>query len=429
MKTDTILTLMAIMVLVPVTIAENLMDTTSLTPIHRVDNSKKGFANAIVPTGNLFVPYNLNLSVGNSTGSDINHTNIIMSSAFGNFSKKIANFNMLVIDQVGNAFRIPMGAFFNFSSSLNGLELLKNFGNTDLPNKTNIAMYQFTTGKSVDGSIFVQQTHPGVIFNSENYSFSLNLINSDSIFNPYMGFGKHGFGFNYAIDSSQTIQVGSFWNNALKNPSEWGFYELTHSLTTTMIFGFAAQYSYEFKPYTFSINGGMVYEDSNYLGTSSEGIFSIKDSTTSFIGFDGNYSNDGFRVFGGINFGYTKINPYDKHLITNASFITSSFHVGVSKDFDNDSVGFVVSQPLRVESGAMSLNIPDTVGVGGIIQSNQKKINFSADAREIDFQAFFKTSLLDNDKLLIGGMYRVNPSNSTTDKNDFIGMIRYKVTF
>ena len=105
-----------------------------------------------------------------------------------------------------------------------------------------------------------------------------------------------------------------------------------------------------------SFQSGVLAESSAMLGSSFRGAYGrLDDSLTYFSGINTTFNFSNFRLMGSYFYGMTKPDLGQEGIIKDISALTSSsFNLTLYKEgFFNkqDSFGFSLSQPLRLESG------------------------------------------------------------------------------
>ena len=116
-----------------------------------------------------------------------------------------------------------------------------------------------------------------------------------------------------------------------------------------------------------SLNGGTLEEQQSLLGSSFQGAFgngSQKgfDSRTMFIGLGTTMNlTDAISLFGHYNQGFTRAGNTPGLIDRWSAIHSDAFGIGINKHAlfdDHDDLTFMVSQPLRVRSGHITLNVP-----------------------------------------------------------------------
>lgn len=116
--------------------------------------------------------------------------------------------------------------------------------------------------------------------------------------------------------------------------------------------------------FRFSLTTGFLKEDNAILGSISTGALSLgSGAITSFVGFKTDVGlGKGFAFTGQYTAGWTSIeNALQTFVMDTSTFRTSSFSAALTRKnlfLKNDRIGIAIYQPLRVESGQISLNLP-----------------------------------------------------------------------
>lgn len=116
--------------------------------------------------------------------------------------------------------------------------------------------------------------------------------------------------------------------------------------------------------FTFSMTAGFLKEDNAVLGSISTGALSLgSGAITNFVGFKTDVRlGKGFAITGQYTSGWTTIENAQNTFVSDTStFRTSSFSAALTKKSlfrKNDRIGIAIYQPLRVESGQISLALP-----------------------------------------------------------------------
>jgi hypothetical protein len=179
-----------------------------------------------------------------------------------------------------------------------------------------------------------------------------------------------------------------------------------------------------------ALNLGALSEDGAVLGTRQTGAFGLgSNARTSFAGLSGEIAvGEKTTLFAGYEAGWTKVDGATGALVGHVDTIRStSWRVGLAARGvigETDRVLFAVSQPLRVEGGAMTAVLPtsyngftDTVGYDTVRSS------LAAERREIMVQTAYALQLMDSLELSLGGLLRLNPNNEKAPA-DFVGLAK-----
>jgi hypothetical protein len=186
---------------------------------------------------------------------------------------------------------------------------------------------------------------------------------------------------------------------------------------------------------TIAFNFGGVHEDDRLLGGSTSGAFGETQSTTSFFaGMDIEAElTDGLHLIGGMEFGQSSAKQSASALNVQYGTLSSqSFHMGVVADgvFDKkDKMGFVVSQPLRVSGGNVSVDVPEARDFSGNIISSPETVGAADNGHEMDFQSFYALHSSKTMSFDAGILLRLQPDNVRTAAPETIGIMRLTQKF
>lgn len=114
-------------------------------------------------------------------------------------------------------------------------------------------------------------------------------------------------------------------------------------------------------------------------------------------------------LYGRLEYGVAMQSGTASGLVSNLSDMQfSGFELGARMDdvfSDNDSAGISISQPLRVESGTLGLNLPVSRSADGTIKHRQSTADLAPSGRELDLD-FSYVMPVNGGKLQLGLQYR-----------------------
>ena len=144
----------------------------------------------------------------------------------------------------------------------------------------------------------------------------------------------------------------------------------------------------------FSLQTGLISEPKGFLGNSIGGAYGNLDkSNTLFSGFQVFHESNNFYTTGSFFYGKTDTNIKEQRLISNLEgFKSSSFTFGLfsKKGFgENDSFGFQIEQPLRLEEGKMDFSIPVGRTKYRKVLFQDYSMDISPSGRELDFKLIY----------------------------------------
>lgn len=152
----------------------------------------------------------------------------------------------------------------------------------------------------------------------------------------------------------------------------------------------------------FAIEIGAKRENNQVLGGVSEGALRLGEGAlTSFVSFNGERDiGRGLTFAAQASVGITHIQRAEASIFTDTSALTTTaFSAGLFKDGvfnEGDWLGFSLSQPLRVESGAARLSIPTGVAYTPgetTVLFDDVIANLSPSGRELDIEMAYRWSL------------------------------------
>ena len=142
---------------------------------------------------------------------------------------------------------------------------------------------------------------------------------------------------------------------------------------------------------------------------------------------------DSISLIGNFNMGVTKVNSSNASLFSNFGDVaTNSFSLGAEMErvrSDNDKLGFLISQPLRVSSGRADLTLPIDVATDGSTLYDQQRLNLAPTGRELDFETYYHVKLTDKSQLGMNAIFKINPNNDNTASNDATVIGKYQRVF
>ena len=184
-----------------------------------------------------------------------------------------------------------------------------------------------------------------------------------------------------------------------------------------------------------SFDFGGVSENGRLLGGSTSGAFGETQNTmTMFAGMSAEAKlAEGINLIGGFEMGQSNASQTGSALNVKYGTLTStSFHLGVVADNvfgKNDKVGFVVSQPLRVSGGNVSVDVPTARDFDGNVFTTHETVGAKDNGHETDMQAFYALTQTKNSSFDVGVLVRMQPDNVSTAPSDKIGLARFTTKF
>ncbi|MEQ1652530.1 MAG: hypothetical protein ABL897_08590, partial [Hyphomicrobium sp.] len=183
-----------------------------------------------------------------------------------------------------------------------------------------------------------------------------------------------------------------------------------------------------------SFVSGALIEQDRILGLHGDGAFALGEGTnTMFAGMNGVWQvGQKTALQASVYGGFTRASGRTDSLIQGVDAIrTSSWRIGLTQSEvfnDDDSVRFNIAQPLRAESGALQVNLPQYRLRDGTIIGQNASFNLAPTGREIDVEAGYRLSLSQMTKLDLAAMYRRDPGH-VANTDEAIGLARVNHNF
>ena len=253
-------------------------------------------------------------------------------------------------------------------------------------------------------------------------------------------FNDSNFGNNYFVNPYFSTGSGQDYFMSFNNNGSFGF----DSFTTAN--GNDLGLAFNLNPLSGSDEGmknagdlqlvfGVNYEQNKFLNSTSSGVFATGDlSNTNFTGvkYKTNFGDD--FTFVGYGFaGYTHLDKATNSYIDSSTpLLTSSFSLGLAKARfikKNQTIGFFINQPQRVEEGSLNLRLPISSDRDRTVTYSNLNVDLEPEARQINYDIVFNKTITESSNLSVNLTHVKNGdhSNATNDPN-FISLY-YKKTF
>lgn len=389
----------------------------------------------------------------------------IYGRSFGGYAKNVEALTLITFDEFGRDFYMDSASFFtNEMPSFDSVSALRDFGNgmetttigkttygfAASDSKTTLAGAQFDGARMFIETPVSNSTNVTAAFNinpsqvfglaPRDVAFAGKLVDGEALNNPYMSLAKNPITVAAQANLTDDVWVkgGSFFGEQATdlNAPVTLAQDPNYSSGLGKVFGGAAEIGTKLgtKHSGLAFTGGFVNEQNAMLGSISSGITKLADSTnTMFAGVSAKFDlGGGLNAFGGFEMGWSKVQSARNSIVENVSDINSqSFRAGLTKTGvvgKSDSFGFVVSEPLRVNSATANLNMGNSLNADGSVHFSSSSADISAEAHELDMQAFYTTEVSDQSKFAAGLLLREN-ANHVAGASEAIAMARYKLSF
>ena len=214
------------------------------------------------------------------------------------------------------------------------------------------------------------------------------LAAPDAFASPYLAFagGGYALGTQTRLSDSATLGAASFFGTNAGSADEDG-----ESAAAT-----AAQWTVTTGPITIGAQAGALWEQETVLGATTSGAFNLGGgATTTFGGGALTIAlGDNVDLVGSAFTGVSTVKPGQGSLFSDvAPIVSNAFSVGVvGRDVlaPRDSLGFAVTQPLRVASGSAALALATGRDRAGNVAYDTFEAGLAPSGREIDFEVFYE---------------------------------------
>lgn len=386
----------------------------------------------------------------------LNNSSVQASPAFGaSFVNALRGTDIGILDAYTRNFKVSLNQRVETRlATLNGLSAMQRFGQNEFRPKVALdggSTVSFTLrpkdgvervsdqqkGSLVDSYNFAHQLQNGVSlnvnhrdaranalsFNESDRSLLSSQVTGNGVGNPYLDFVADGYANNVTMDLPwegrfrATAAMGASAEDSgqrnMLTMAEVGFGDEDRAITLT--------------------TGAMIEQD-RLLGLQGAGAFALGQGTTTwFSGISGRWqvapkTEVMASFYGGVSNGRTASDS----LVRGIESVTSTtWRVGLAQSDvaqEGDRFRLNVAQPLRAESGAMNLSLPQYRLQDGTIIRQDARYGLAPSGREIDFEAGYSFAVDDASKVDFAAMYR-RDAGHVAGKDEAIGVTRFSRGF
>jgi hypothetical protein len=368
-----------------------------------------------------------NLDSGSASYIDLSSTSFISSASFSNALKKSLTGKQLeVYDSFDRAnFKVELNDLIVSKSNISEFNTINHFNRLKSKDKPQVYLSPFgqTEATYVNGQLesnlfTTYNNFLAIGYNQDTNSFlkneKTNLIANDSLFsknyfnNPYF-YNEGGSNFFMSLNNNQS-GLDTFMNS---NSNDLGFAMKFNNGEKLTEDGYASNLEFSF---------GVSAENKKFLNSSSSGAFATEDfSNTNFLGLKYNKTVQDLNFVSSIYMGQTFINEKESSYLSGSKPIyTSSLTMGVIKDnfYDpSQKIGFVMSQPQKVEKGEINLRVPTSSNRDRNVTYATHNVDLKPDARQVNLDLIFEKSITEMENLKLGLTHVQNADHSTESKN------------
>lgn len=273
------------------------------------------------------------------------------------------------------------------------------------------------------------------------------LVDPQTVHSPFLSLGftlnsttrdAWGTAYAQALSPAVAVTLAGFGTTVADRPGDWAhataYSQSAGSKSTTT--GGLARLSLGDMRRRVALDVGMVAEDGTLLGAASDGALRLADGAdTAFVGISADLAlGDGWSLFAGAEAGRTQARAAANSLVSEVGTLTSTaWRVGLARDTlltVGDRAVLTFSQPLRLESGTVSLSLPVGRTLDGEVTTARVSGDAGADGRELDLQAGYSRPLIGvPGEMSLSGLVRFQPDNVADARPEAVAMARYRLTF
>ena len=380
----------------------------------------------------------------NTSYNDLVDNSFTSSAAFSNaINRALDGKVMEVYDSFDRAnFKVNVADFFSSGSYVSQNNIENHLARLKPKNKQKIKHNNLYGNFSfeVDGNL-IQST----LFQSAGDFLTLGYNQTTNSFenavDPLSGFfNDNTFGNKYLVNPYFYTGSGQDYFMSFNSNNTYGFDTFTNGNTSDL------GLSFNFNPLS-STNGdkkyagdlqlvlGTNYEQNKFLNATSTGVFSTGDmSNTNFTGLKYKKNITEGLTFVGSGFaGYTYIDKTNNSYINDSTpLLTSSFTLGLAKSNfvkENQSLGFFINQPQRVEKGNINLRLPTSSARDRTVTYSNLDVDLEPEARQLNFDIIFNKSITERSNLSANITHVQNSDHANSSENQNFISIFYKKIF
>jgi hypothetical protein len=380
-----------------------------------------------------------NLDSSSASYIDLSGTSFISPASFSNALKKSLTGKQLeVYDSFDKAnFKVELSDLITSKSNVSEFNATRHFNRLKPKDKSEIYLSPFGQSETtyvngqLESNLFTSYNNFLAIgYNQDTNSFlkneKTNLIANDKLFsknyfnNPYF-YDDGGSNLFMSINNNQS-GLDTFMN---ANSNDLGFAMKFNSGQSSNVDGLTSNLEFSF---------GVAAENKKFLNSSTSGAFATEDfSNTNFLGLKYNKTIKDLNFVSSMYLGQTFINEKENSYLSSPKPIyTSSLTAGVIKDnfYDpSQKIGFVMSQPQKVEKGQLNLKVPTSSNRDRDVTFTNHNVNLKPDARQINLDLIFEKNITEMENLKLGVTHVQNADHSSDSKNQNFISVYWKKFF
>jgi subtilisin family serine protease len=409
---------------------------------------------AIQSVGPFSVVTGLNMS-GNQVL--LSNSSVRSSAAFGSsFVNKLSSTEIGVLDSYTRNFTVSLGQVVKTTlSSLDSTSALQRFGQQEFRptvaiDESNSASFTVKAkngleraaagsdaGSTFDSYSFTHQLGEAVAlnvnhrdaranalgFNESDRTLLSSQVSASGVGNPYLDFVSEGYANNVTTDLPWEGRFRA--TTAMGAPNED---KGQRNMVAMAEVGFGNDNT------GISLTSGALIEQERLLGLQGTGAFELgHGATTWFAGIAGRWQvASKTQLLASAYGGMTESSAANNSLVSDIGRVTtSSWRIGLTQADvlqDDDHLRLNIAQPLRAESGAMQLNLPQYRLRDGTVIQQGVEYSLAPSGREIDLEAGYSFAVDNTTKLDFAAMFR-RDAGHVAGKNEAVGLTRVNHNF
>ncbi len=380
----------------------------------------------------------------NTSYYDLVDNTFLSSAAFSNaINKALDGKVMEVYDSFDRAnFKVNVSDFFSSGSYVsqntieNHMARLMPKNKQKVKHKNLYGNFSFEVDENFIESTLFQSAGDFLTlgYNKSTNSFE-NAVDPLSNF-----FNDNPFGNKYLVNPYFYTGSGQDYFMTFNGNDTYGFDTFTNGNTSDLGLAFnfnPLSSTHDDKKYVGDLQVvlGTNYEQNKFLNATSTGVFSTGDmSNTNFTGLKYKKNiTDGLTFVGSGFAGYTYIDKTKNSYINDSTpLLTSSFTLGLAKSNfikKNQTLGFFINQPQRVEKGNINLKVPTSSDRDRTVTYSDLIVDLEPEARQINYDLVFNKSITDMSNLSANFTHVQNSDHASNSENQNFISIFYKKTF
>lgn len=390
----------------------------------------------------------------NGPSALLTNTTLTSSTAFGTSAfRALQNTQIGVLDAYTRNYSVTLGDHIKLiPTSLDSMTAMRRFGQNEyrpeiaLDTKTTASFTMkasdvkeradgkantfdsFSLTRQVNDIVAVNVSHrdprsSGLFYQESDRDLLSSQVAASGNGNPYLDFVMDGYANNVTLDTP--------FGGKFRALTAMGAPDNDHGQRNMLAQG---EIGFGTAQTGVSFTSGALIEQDRVLGLHGEGAFALGDGTsTMFAGVNGVWQvSQKTALQASLYGGFTRASGRTDSLIQGVDNITtSSWRVGVTQSDvfrDEDSFHVNIAQPMRAESGALNVNLPQYRLQDGTIIGQNVSFNLAPTGREIDLEAGYRLALSPVTKLDLAAMYRRDPGH-VANTDEALGLARVNHSF